>query len=132
MPIGLGDGIDVEQTILAPPFDQIGRTTEEALAIDAIVDHYVRDVETLRSKFTHHTLGDHAQARLRRCKVGEARLAAQTAGSPREDHRAAAKWNEPAGRLATDEKAREATHSPEVLEGLGGDLPEVDPLIIAS
>jgi hypothetical protein len=90
----------------------------------------VGNVQPLRPELASHALCQRTQARLRRGKVGEARFAAQAAGCAREDERAAPERRQPAGRLAADKEACKTADPPEILEGFGTQLTQVDALIV--
>jgi hypothetical protein len=77
LPIDLGNRIDVQHAILAALFDDCRSKRAQALAIDATVDDHVRDMDTLRSVFSRHTLRDHPQTCLCRGELSIARFAAQ-------------------------------------------------------
>ena len=79
VPVSLGDGVDAEQAVLAAFRDHGGEPLAQAIAVDAAIDHDMRDVDALRTVFARHTLRQHAQARLGRRKVRESGLAAHAA-----------------------------------------------------
>src|SRR3954468_19491723 len=131
LPIGLGDRVDAEQTALAALVDDLGAAAAQAMAVDAAVDHDVGHVHALGAVLARHALRDHAQARLGGGELGKPGLPGEAAGRTGEDPRAPAGGDEPAGRLAADEKARKAADPPEFLELLRRGLAEVDVLIDA-
>src|SRR5204862_4171486 len=126
-----GDRIDAEQAVLAALLKKLRPAADEALAVDTAVDHHVRDMHAQRPELARHALRDHAQPGLGDGELGKSRFAAQAARRTGEDHRAAPEGDEPTGRLAPDEEAGEAADAPEILELLGGELAEVDALIVA-
>jgi hypothetical protein len=56
MPIGLGDRIDVQQSIGATFDPELGCSRVELFAIDAAVDDDMRDMNSERSEFARHRL----------------------------------------------------------------------------
>jgi hypothetical protein len=83
MPIGLGDRIDVQQSIGATFDPKLGGGRVEFFAIDATVDDDVRDVNSERPEFTRHRLRQRAKAGLGGCECRERRLSAQAQESSR-------------------------------------------------
>ena len=77
LPIDFGNRIDVQHAVLAALVDDLRSKCAQALAIDAAVDDYVRDMDALGSVFARHPLCDHARTGLGRREVSIARLAAQ-------------------------------------------------------
>src|SRR5947209_12516758 len=63
VPVGLGDCIDAEQSVLAALLQQARSTPKQTLAMYAAIDHGMRDMEPERPVFARHALRDHAQAR---------------------------------------------------------------------
>src|SRR5262245_59967654 len=78
-----------------------------------------------------HALRDHAQPRLCRGKLREARLAAQARGGAGEDHRAAAKRHQSPRRFSTHQESGEAADAPQLLELRRGHFAEIDALVVA-
>src|SRR5450830_1427038 len=78
LPVCLGDGVDVEQSILATLRNRIRLARGQSGAVDAAIDDHMRNMQALRPEFSGHALTDHAQAGLGRSEVGKAILAAQT------------------------------------------------------
>src|SRR5262245_11969498 len=131
IPIGLGDGLDAEQTVLATFLAQGRRPAEQPIAVDAAIDHHMRDVNPERPVLPRHALRDHAQAGLCGGEVRKARLAVQAGGGAGEDDRAAAERRKSPRRLAADQKAAEAADPPELLELLRAQLAEIDAPVVA-
>src|SRR5690242_11147006 len=89
LPVGLGDRVDIEQAVRALLRAPLRETAVDPLAVDAAVDHDMRDMQALRPELARHGLRDGAQARLGGREGGETRPPAQAAAGAREDHRAA-------------------------------------------
>src|SRR5437870_2039721 len=64
LPIGFGDRLDPEQTVLTAFFDDLRPSLAQAVAVDAAVDHHMRDMHAVRPIFPCHALGDRPQPRL--------------------------------------------------------------------
>ena len=90
-PIGVGDGIDAKQAVLATFRGQGWHPTEQTIAIDPAIDNNVCNVDPNRPIFPRHALCDHRQAGFRGGKVRKSGLASQAGGGARKDNRAAAK-----------------------------------------
>jgi hypothetical protein len=65
VPVRLRDRVDAEETILSAFLDYFGPAAAEAIAIDATIDHEVRDVGASEPT-QRHALSDHAQSRFGR------------------------------------------------------------------
>src|SRR5262249_32413181 len=131
LPVSLGDGVNVEEPILAALLDRFRSPAAQTLTVDSPVDDDMRDVDAVRAILSRHSLRDHPRPGFRRGEWRKAGLAAKAGGSPGEDHGAAAERNEPPRRLAADKKSAEAANPPELLEQLGRDFTEIDPPIVA-
>jgi hypothetical protein len=80
--------------------------------------------------FAGHALRDGAQPRLGSAEMSEAWLAAQAGRSAGEKHGSAPQWREATRRFAADKKSAEATDAPELLEGIGAQLAEIEALVV--
>src|SRR5258706_13800952 len=84
LPVGLGDCVDAEQAVLAALLDDLGATAAQAVAVDAAIDHDMRDMETLRPELARPALREEAEPALHRRERRETRLAPQAARGPLE------------------------------------------------
>src|SRR5215471_8912753 len=130
-PIDVSDRIDAKQAILSAFFDQGRHSIADAIAIDGAIHHHVCDMDAQRPVLARHALRNHAKAGLGGREMRESRLAAQACGSAGEDNGAAPEGDEPARRLATNQKAAEAADSPEILELCRRQLAEINAPIVA-
>src|SRR6185436_15651009 len=131
VPVSLCDRIDAEETILSAFLDYFRPAAAEAIAIDATIDHDVRDVDAQWAILARHALSDHAQARFGRGKVGETRLAAHAARCSGEQDRPPPQRYEPARCFPSHQEAAEAADAPEVLEHLGREFAKIELAIVA-
>src|SRR5258708_2012822 len=131
LPVSLGNGVDAEQAVLTALRDHVRTIAPQSIAVNAAVDHDVRDVDALRAKFARHALCQHAQAGLGRCEVGESGFAAQAARCAGEQYRAAPQWNEPARRFPSHQEAAEAADAPEVFEHFRRQVAEIQLAVVA-
>src|SRR5262249_48530774 len=102
LPIGFGDRLDAEQAVLAALFDDARQTRAQSVAVDAAVNHPVRDMQSVRPILPCHALRDRAQSGFGGGEMRKARLAAQARRSAGEDQCAAPQRHEAARRLASD------------------------------
>jgi hypothetical protein len=115
-PVGLSDRIGSKQAGLTLLGDPCRLQGTQAIAVDAAVDHRMRDMDSEWSVFARHALANHPQTRLRGGEVSITWLAAEAAGCSCKEHGATPQWHEPACRFSPDQEACKATHPPEVLE----------------
>ena len=64
MPIGVGDGIDIQQPISTPVDLELRRGGVQSFAVNAAIDDNMSDVNSKRSEFPRHRLSQRPQARL--------------------------------------------------------------------
>lgn len=57
MPVTVGDGVDLQQSVRARIVDALGRCAAQSLAVDTSVDHDVRDMDAARPEFAREALG---------------------------------------------------------------------------
>src|SRR6266702_4005143 len=115
-PVGLSDCIGSEQAGLTLLGDPCRLQGTQAIAVDAAVDHRMRDMDSEWSEFARHTLTNHPQTCLRGGEVSITWLAPEAAGCSCKQHGATFQWNEPTCCFSPDQKACKAAHPPEVLE----------------
>src|SRR3954470_15301547 len=131
LPISFRDRVNVEETVPPTFLDQGRRTFAQAFAIDATVDHNMGYMDAEWPILARHALRDHAQARFGCRKMRKSRFTANARRSAGENDAAAPERHEPARCFTPDQEAAEAANAPEVLALLGGQLAEVDALIVA-
>ncbi|ABA53620.1 hypothetical protein BURPS1710b_A2437 [Burkholderia pseudomallei 1710b] len=124
LPVAVGDRVGRQQPVGARLRDALGRRAAQPLAVDAAVDHRVRDVNTARAELARERLGERAQPRLRRRERGERRAAAQRCGRAREQQaarrvvarRAAVCVEQLRKRRLREQEAADHVRAPRVLE----------------
>jgi hypothetical protein len=94
IPIGVGDGIDAKQAVLATFRGQGRHPTEQPIAIDPAINNNVSNVDPERPILPRHALCDHTQAGFRDGKVRKSGLASQAGGGACKDNRAAAEGSQ--------------------------------------
>ena len=123
-PIGVGDGGDVEHAVGAARFFQLRPQAQEALALDAAVDHDVADMNVLRPEFARHALRQRPQRRLGGYERGKIGLAAQRTAGTGENQAAAAAREQRRDRGLRQLEAAERVLAPVRLELLLAQLQE--------
>ena len=61
MPIGVGNGIGVEQTVLAQSLSDVRSSLLQALTIDTAIDNHMSDMHALWTKIARHRLRDRSE-----------------------------------------------------------------------
>src|SRR5215471_397141 len=82
LPVSLGDGVNVEEPILAALLDRFRSPAAQTLTVDSPIDDDMRDVDAVRAILSRHALRDHSQPGFRRGELRKARLAAKAGGAP--------------------------------------------------
>src|SRR5882724_12514460 len=85
LPVGLGNRIDVQQSVGAAFDSELRRGRVEFLAIDAAVDDDMGDVNSERTEFARHRLRQRTKRSLAGCERREGRLPSQARGSAGKD-----------------------------------------------
>ena len=87
IPIGVGDGIDAKQAVLATFRGQGRHPAEQPIAIDPAINNNVSNVDPERPILPRHALCDYTQAGFRDGKVRKSGLASVatpgSSGAPR-------------------------------------------------